>query len=247
VGLICPPSAGSPLRQGDLLKAPQLFETSQDGDAPSPVEGVEYVLVLSRHCNALRKPHVLVAAITEVQPEVLSTLGDSSLDETRRKLAALRDGDGTPDRFYLGTLPDREPRRAFACLDQVYVVQVPEGEQARSQWVTSRRVSTLTDAHRRQLHTRLFQAVSQEGYNDLEWWPDGDLRLAIAAGEREVAGARLQQASVVPNYEGSEGKKTEGVRKQAGKAAERLEKAQNALAPYRAEWTRRHGDRDPLA
>lgn len=247
MGLLTQPSTDAPLRQGDILKAVQLYETADDGDGAAPVENAAYMLVISRHCNAFRNPAVLVVAITEVKPAVFDELAGKSLDSTRRALAALRDGDGSPDRFYIGPLPGHEPQRAFACLDQVYTIQAPVESSVRSSWISERRIAALTDEHRRHLHASLFLAFGREGFDDFNWWPDGDLRLAIAAGRRAVADAMQKQADIVPNYEGAAPKKVGAIGKQATIATSALKDAEKELEPYLVEWKRRHGDTDPLS
>ncbi len=251
MGLIFEPEADAPLRQGDILEGVALYQTADDGEEAVPVD-VDYVLVLSRHCNAVRKSAVIVAAITEVTPEDFAKLSELSLDETRRYLAAVRDGDGTPDRFYLGPLPGREPRRACARLDLVYSIQIPENDSARREWIASRRRGTLSNEHRRHLHTSLLLAFGREGFDDYAWWPDGDLKIMIAAGKRELIEAQRKQLDIVPNYQAAAlaekkvDEKIKGVGNQAVKATEGVNNAQDALDPCLAEWRRRHGDKDPM-
>lgn len=255
MGLLQDSDTASPLMQGDILKDVALYETSEDGEFATPVEGVDHVLVLSRNCNALRHTTVSVAAITELTPGSFETIGDMSLGEARRRLAAVRDGDGTPDRFYLGELPGRGPRRAVARLDLIYAIRVPERDEPRRQWIDARRVATLSDEHRRHLHVRMLLAFGREGFDDHAWLSKGDLRLLIAAGTRDQAEARKKQAGAVSRYETStagqggrsahEGR-IRGMSEQVGKKGDEVQEARTALQPYLEEWQRRYGDTDPL-
>jgi hypothetical protein len=194
----------------------------------------------------------VVAAITEKAPEIFGALAGRSLEETRRLMASLRDGDGTPDRFYLGTIPGREPRRAFARLDLVSLIKVPEEADVRKGWVSVRRIGTLSQDHRRHLHTSLFLAFGREGFDDFAWWPDDDLKIVIAAGSREVSEAKAAQAARLSNFQAASAedmkeKKLSGMKQESAKAAKRVEEAEEELKPYLDEWQRRRGNEDPLA
>jgi hypothetical protein len=253
MGLIVESEVDAPLRQGDILCNILLYETADDGDAPVPVE-VEHVLVLSRHCNAARKQTVIVAAIKDITPTgFFEQLKELSLDDARRYLAAVRDGDGKPDRFYLGPLPGREVR-SFTCLDRIYSIQLPKDGSARQDWVRSRRRGTLSDEHRRHLHTTLLLAFGREGFDDYAWWPDADLKLMMDVGNKALAKAamdeadieRERQAAMVEPDEKRAAGRLQTNKSKAESVAKEKKQAKDALEQYLAEWERRHNDEGPV-
>jgi hypothetical protein len=253
MGLIVQPLVEEPLRQGDILENVLLYETAAERDEAVPIL-FDHVLVLSRNCNAVREQTVIVAAIDQVTPpDFLARLDNPSLDQLRQRIATVRDGDGNPDRFYLGPLPGSE-RRVFALLDRIYAIQVPEKEPARQEWVRVHRRATLSNDHRRHLHVSLLLAFGREGFDDFAWWPDADLKLMINVGKKALAKTsgleadieRERQAAIAePNEKKSEGQLKDNAHKAQNVASEK-EKTKKALAPYVAEWKRRHNE-DPLA
>ena len=240
-----------PLRQGDLLKGLTLYRCDPDGD-PVALDDTMGVVV-SRHCNALRAQTVLVAAIRQYRGNDLQSIaqGEPSLDEMRRRFDALRNGDGQPDSFYLGTLRDHHNARFAARLDSIHAVEVPTDAAERDNWIESRRFARLSDEHRRHLHVRLFAAISSEGFDDLQWWADEDLEMIVLSGRRAIRQAEAQRDDVAMKLQliDSESllpkqmeKKRTGLCHEQAKAIQGLKDCQEALRPYEEELRRRGKD-----
>lgn len=255
MGLIVDHDPDAPLRQGDILQDITVYSTADNGtDDPKPVN-VQYLLVISRNCNAFREKTITVAAVLGVSREEFSKIHEKSLDEVRKNLAALRDGDGMPDAFYLGPMPGRETGRSMARLDLIFSIEVPDDSDKRKQWISKHRIATLSNEHRRHLHIRMLTAFGREGFDDFAWWPDSDLKIAIAAGKRSLSEAEKKEAEAVCEHEaaraeigkeGSESKKIENLDKKRKNASAEVDAQKSALAPYIDEWKRRNGDIDPL-
>lgn len=239
-GVVEEVAADVPLRQGDLLEGVDFWATAGDGKSPSPLKGVAGALVLSRHCNAIRDQHVVVAAI---KPYVRGgnligkiSKGDPDFKQARAILATLRDGPSTPDQFYLGEVPalGQERVRLHASLKLLSTLVVPAVGAARAAWIEERRVGTLTSSYRRHLHTRLFGAFAPEGFNDHACWSDGDLMLLIRTADVALATSRLKAdvSDAVGGGEGKGGKKTK-------KGPSERDAFEIALQPYREEAERR--------
>lgn len=253
-GLVIEADTDAPLQQGDILKDVLLYRSAEDGE-PVAVD-VSYVLVISRNCNAVRKPTVTVAVVTEMTPEEFKELKTYTLDRTRRYLAALRDGDGSPDRLYLGSLLGRSPYRAFAHLDLMYSIDVPTEDDARQRWISQHRCGALSGDHRRHLHATILVAFGREGHDDLTWWPDDDLKLMIAAGQRDVSNAQLVQADATAEFQSAPvgapttsrvtTVKLNAAGEKAAKSMDKVQEANNALKPYLEEWERRYPGVNPL-
>ena len=110
-----------PLEQGDVLAEVQTFVADYTAPEPAPVLDEGVVIVVSRPCNALRAKRLVVA---EVVRRPLSGLkGAETLRDLKAFFVTVRDGDGTPDTFYLGEL---EPGtdRYFAKLDSLRTIQI---------------------------------------------------------------------------------------------------------------------------
>lgn len=242
---IARPTLPGPLRQGDILKDLIFYVTGEAG-AIAEAE-VPFCVMLSRDCNALRSPNVLVAEIQCYRPEAFTAIlsGEMSLDQTRRTMDSLRDGDGTPDTCYLGPLLDGEQRYAVS-LDRIHTVEVPEGD-ARSAWIEKHRVFQLDADFIRHLQTRLFSSVAKQGFNDFTWWPTQDLEALVIVGEKDIgnlttehakAGLTLKKAEQQQNVNS---KRIEGLQNKRNKEAGNVEEARELLAAYQTELDRRKG------
>jgi len=186
--IIEPHAPDAPLNQGDLLQDVKLFLTSVadnfDGGMSAPVK-LKYCLVLSRPCVIAHKSTVLVAGVdnfrTSAPPEI------DSFRKAKHFLEKLRDGDGTPDQFYLGQLlGDQDSGRYAARLDSIHTVQLPTKPELRAEFVRKYRFARLTEDFRRDLHTRIFQAFSILGFDDLAWYSIADLKYLIQTGRSEI-------------------------------------------------------------
>src|SRR5689334_21148701 len=107
VGLV---EASAPLEQGDVLKGITVFETA--GGDPAG-DNPEYVLVISRPCNAIRDGHVVVAPIASRDLGSNGIKEADTLARIRSFFEGVRDGRHAPDRFYLGALGTDEKKRYF--------------------------------------------------------------------------------------------------------------------------------------
>ena len=143
-------------------------------------------MVISRPCTVFHKRQIIVAAIerfSQPPPRELNTLV-----KVRQFLEQLRDGFGSPDRFYLGQQIPNYPQegRFFARLDSLHTVKLPPSEEL-TRVVAARRIATLSEDFRRDLHRRVFSAVEELGFADYGWYPDQDLEWLIAIGRQELS------------------------------------------------------------
>src|SRR6476469_10361222 len=98
------PKSGDPLSQGDILKGIPLFGTTSEWSrAAAGVTKSVGCLVLSRPCNLVNKKQFAVAAI-EAYEHAHPTAQLSTLNAFKVFNESIRDGDRTPDRFYLGQI-----------------------------------------------------------------------------------------------------------------------------------------------
>lgn len=248
---VCPPERA--LQQGDILKDLALYGTTIDAKPTDLSRGTGMALVLSRNCKAVNSDCILVSLLEEKNVDVFSSLASMSLEDTRRILASVRDGDGRPDRFYLGALPGRTRARAFACLDKLFTIAVPTGDKARSEWVAAHRVATLDADHRRDLHCRILSAFAREGYNDFTWWPSVDLQIMILAGRREIRAIeeKIATQTLLLHQLGAPAGDREKSQRSAIETdlkSQHTKKAdaEKVLQPYLDVWSTRHLGVDPI-
>jgi len=185
VPLVLAPPTG-PLRQGDILEGVTLFVSGDEGPV---VLAACPCVVLSRDCKALRDTDLLVAAIRQrhrAEFEAYLNNEKSTLDEARRTFAAIRDGDAMPDGVYLGSVPSLDGRWMID-LSSVHTVRVPEDQAKRDEWIARHRRAVLHFEAVRHLQTRLFAAISRQGFDDHEWWDDPDLEALVAIGKRRLS------------------------------------------------------------
>ncbi|GAB4568142.1 MAG: hypothetical protein Tsb0020_21250 [Haliangiales bacterium] len=231
-----------PLRQGDILKDLLFYITSEAGARPSDSP---FSVVLSRDCNALRSENVLVAEIQSHQPEIFTKIlsGDMSLDQARRAMDVLRDGEGTPNRCYLGPLLDGEQRYAVV-LDKIHTVEVPPAGEKRTKWVDSHRVFQLDNDFIRHLQVKFFSSIAKQGFDDFTWWPHQDLEALVRIGRKDVAtlASHVQQAELeVQNAQFQKAKpaKLKGLNRAVTKKQAELDHMRGLLALYEQELARR--------
>ena len=170
----------SPLTQGDILRGVNLFETrlAESGGDPE-VSKAELSLVLSRPCVAAHKQSVLVAELRNQSPSLPKEVED--FEDALGFFTETRDGMDTPDRFYLGTIPEYKGR-FFVMLDRIFTVTFSDAES-----LIQRRIATLTPEFSRDLHLRIFRAFASLGFDDVGWFATDDLRLLIQYGDAEEA------------------------------------------------------------
>jgi len=213
------------LEQGDVLADIQTFVADYTSSEPAPVLDEGIVLVVSRPCNALRAKRVVVA---EVVKRSLSGLkGAETLRQFKDFFVAVRDGDGTPDTFYLGELEPGNDRY-FAKLDSLRTIQIPDDDKGRQEFIKSHRRFKLNPEFARDLHVRLFKAFASLGFDDDAWWTNSDLDLVARKGEAEVAALR----AVVQGLEAQQDvlKTSDGSKKELKQLEEQLKEKRPALA-----------------
>ena len=184
--ILLPPVIDAPLEQGDVLAEIALYKTASDGEAVAVGEP-QWVMIVSRPCNAIRDETVVVVPIdrgpaTEIR-------GATSPDEMRRAYLRIRDGEGALDRFYLGSLRPGEDARYFASLNEFYTIEVPSLASEREEFLRKHRRFRLDPAFARDLHLRIVRAFASLGFDDTAWWADEDLDLFIAQCDAWLAKA----------------------------------------------------------
>jgi len=173
-----------PLEQGDVLDDIQTYIADHTSTEAGPLMDQGLVLVISRPCTALRSKRLVVAEI--VKRPLAGLKGAETLQDIKDFFINLRDGDGTPDTFYLGEI-EPGPDRYCAKLDSLRTVEVPHEESARHAFIKRHRRFKLNPEFARDLHLRLFKAFASLGFDDDGWWTDSDLELAASKGEAALA------------------------------------------------------------
>lgn len=234
--IIEPHDSDAPLNQGDLLRDVSLFLTSK----ADTVEGGEstgtkfkFCMVLSRPCVIAHKPTVIVAGVDNYKSPAPSEI--DSFKKAKHFLDKLRDGDDTPDQFYLGQLlGDTESGRYAARLDSIHTIRLPAKPEHRTEFVKKHRYARLSEDFRRDLHTRLFQAFSVLGFDDLGWYSLADLRYLVQTGRSEIQrhNASIAQFEAAQAAEGSKEKDIIAIRNQ-------IKEVERQMADHVAELTRR--------
>jgi hypothetical protein len=166
----------------------ETYRTCADG-APAPTRR-DLVLVLSRPCNAERDDHVVVAPIVSGALPLIK--GAESPAELLRAFLRIRDGEGAPDRFYLGAIGAQDSARYVAKLDELYTLDVPRESSERALFLTRHRRHRLAPPFARDMHLRLFRAFASLGFDDVAWWSDADLELVVARGDAWVLAAEKE-------------------------------------------------------
>ena len=236
MALVQDPKQDAPLGQGDILVVTALFGTMENGEGLFETT-VSHALVISRNCAASRERYITVAPVKTFSNDWLRSLKDMSLKETRQSLAALRDGDGRIGHFYLGSLKGGSTDRLSAELGLLHCIEVPTTSPAREIWVAKRRLGTLTAEHRRNLHICLLQTFGREGFDDFLCWPDADLSLIIAAGNRDVAALEMKLGG--SELERQTQKNPAGTENGIAKNEEKLAKVKLELKCFKDEQERR--------
>lgn len=234
--IIEPHVTAEPLNQGDLLRGMKLFLTGKT-DALTGGESVAYkhdhCLVLSRPCVIAHKKSVVVAAV-----EKLSSLTPADIKTLNRAidfLTQLRDGNDSPDVFYLGQLFGKESEGRFAArFDSIHTIEVPQKPDLRTAFVEKHRFAKLHIDFQRDLHTRLFQSFATLGFDDISWFSDTDLNFVVEMGNAEIKTFQLEieRINVIIQADGRNGGDIKSIETKIATQTKRIQ-------PYQAEINRR--------
>jgi hypothetical protein len=236
------PSDDAPLTQGDVLEGLPLYATGASwGERNNDAIAVKssLCLVISRPCVVANKDSVIVAEIDHTSAGVPHEA--ETFEKVRAFLETLRDGLGTPDRFYLGQVPNySQPGRFFARLDSLHTVKLPHKDQIVT-LLKTRRIATLNPDFRRDLHRRVFSAFAALGFDDLNWYSDEDLRWLVQVGRQDRAkiDAQLQQQRSERLRNAASGQSNQELDGKLAKAEEKLRITVEGLRPYEAELSKR--------
>ncbi len=233
-------SKDAPLNQGDILKDIPLFQTGSDwaqpGTEPQKIKS-PICMVLSRPCVAAHKPCIVVAAVERIKEGIPKDV--DSFRKVKQYLEQLRDGFSTPDRFYLGQgIPTLDGTgRFFARLDSLCTVKLPDAD-ALEDLLPSRRVATLAEDFRRDLHRRILSAFAAMGFDDYGWFSNQDLDWLISVGRGEASEFNLQiehkRADIARNLSSGSHENTK-LEKDVKQITERLNAVSAELARYEEE------------
>ncbi len=205
------------------------------------MQTISDVLVVSRPCKALRDRHVIVARIekknlSQLQPQ-------DTLEHLVSYFRHVRDGDGTPDSFYLGELEANSAERYFAKFDALHTVRVPTEQPKRIDFIRTHRRYRLSPDFVHDLQQRLFRAFASLGFDDDRWWSDGDLGYLVGKGRAAVRSIESKIDALNSELKGIElaGKDEKSVRAQLKQAEKQLGDERATLAPLELEHERRFG------
>lgn len=209
--IIEPHASGEPLNQGDLLHGVKLFLTGKT-DNLSGGESIslksDHCLVLSRPCVIAHKKSVIVATVEKFQSSTPKEI--DTLDRALRFLTQLRDGNDSPDVFYLGQLPGKESEGRYAArLDSIHTIEIPLKPDLRTAFIVKHRFAKLHIDFQRDLHSRLFQSFATLGFEDISWFSNADLNFLVEMGKAEAKvlqseKERLQAAMQADGGKGNE-------------------------------------------
>ncbi len=169
---------GDTLSQGDIFENVEVSFTESAGQfLPAPSK---LVMVVSRPCNLAHKKLVTVGLIKKVSETPPTDL--KSFSDVKDYLDATRDGTDTPNRFYLGQLPNRDGRH-FLNLDALFTV-------SKNYLVAEKKIGSLNREFLCDFQIRFFVAFTKQGFDDHSWMSTDDLDWLIVAGEAEIADKR---------------------------------------------------------
>jgi hypothetical protein len=224
------PTRGTPLSQGDILKGVTLYFSKRSANASwEAVTGKseELCLVLSRQCVVEHKKTLTVASVEKYPgtPPISQDFKSALLF-----LENLRDGNKSPDVFYLGQLPN-ETGRFGARLDFLTTIEIPERPADRQVFIDRHRIATLQKDYVRDLHLRVFQAFASMGYEDYQWVSDADLKWLVSTGNAEIS-------KYEADLESSAAAREAGGNPQGGEA-NKIADIKKKMEPYHKELQRR--------
>jgi len=226
------------LSQGDVLADIYTFVTEVDR---SPGElGPGHVIVVSRNCNAVRDPEVIVAPVVK---KVLANLNElNTFDAFVTYFSNQRDGVRAPDAFYLGEFDGEPSSRYFATFDRLYTISIPEVGPRRRAFLESHRRYSLDVAFIHDMHQRLFRAFASLGFDDQGWWSPADFEILMNKADAELAAltAEVNKAnSELDVAKLGDPKQVIGKEKALENRRETLEKFKEKIGPFTAERLRR--------
>ena len=237
------------LSQGDLLEDVLLFATKEDGE-PGALTQYKYALVVSRDCSVVHKNNVIVAgAQRKVADQSPST---QDFETVKEFLEGIRDGEGLPDVFYLGSLPGKNSR-FIARLDMLFTIYVPKDRRELLAWITKHRVARLSIPFIRSIPVRLFNSIARVGYDDYGWCTTSDLEWLVRVGEADIAVVEKEMAELKATLERSLAmngpeQEQQGLQGKLTKARTERDKLLRKLAPYTEELrSRKEATSDPAA
>ena len=232
-------NAAEGLRQGDVLQEVDLCVDEEKG--PEYIRCA--VLVVSRDCVAERDPKVLVAPLQKYQ----ANIGKDGItfDALRKRLALVRDGEGAPDRFYIGPLKADDPTRYQAQLELLTPLRITTKTAERSAWIAEHRIGRLNAEFIKALPNRVQWSLAKPGFDDYTWYPDDDLLalLTIAKAERAALFQNVcdaEKAVATGKLDGNEAQVLAGKMKGVAAAAKVLADFDNKVKPYADEAAKRN-------
>ncbi len=245
-------SASEPqeLLQGDLLKLTRgLTYSSVEDDfdiAPSYDMLFSHGLIVSRDCVALQKGEVVVAGVKPTnwkvpqirEGEDRSVSPDREFDDFCRALESFRDGASTPDRFYLGHLPESGDVRLVAHLESLVTVKLPD-EGRLEEFIRRTRVARLDVEFRAALPTRIFSAFCRGVFDDHSWLSTPDLALVVAIGQKLEAEIKAEVELAKEDLGAQRATQARAPTKKLDTQLSKLEKLLKSLSPYQNELQKR--------
>src|SRR5262249_23943880 len=162
----------------------------------------------------------------------------------RNFLTELRDGNETPDLFYLGQLPTLEGRYA-ARLESLHSIQTPRDAEALRQVIATKRLGRLDVDFARDPHLRIFRSFASLRVDDRRWASTSDLRWLVSKGQADLAAAeaKLRGAEAALNSAQAQGFRNSNEQQQLERAVTAAQQGLNtlerAVAPFQAELTAR--------
>ena len=239
---------GEVLKHGDILKGINLFYGGDKNKASKDA----LVVVLSRDCNCFRKTKLVVAQIAKMTLP-FNSLKEKTATNTLNIFRTLRDGANSPDRMYLGTVPDIPHIRHRILLDDIHTIQIPEGrdenkkyddeqkkkENERQNWIDAHRIARLEFDFIRHLQTRMMGAFTRQGFDDAQSFCPEDLSLItnklqeeIASKEAEEKQARQELEMALAN--GKNEKHVDGISRKKLKLENEIQALHQQLEQYQA-------------
>lgn len=231
-----------PLSQGDILVDIVLYSTAEPWvDKGREVRApFKMCLVLSRPCVLAHKGYLIVAGIDRYQDQ--KPKGTDTFDKYLNFLTTMRDGEGSPDRFYLGHLP-RCSGRFCACLDSIHTIQIPKIEDSvvMRSFLSAKRIGILHQDFVRDLHARIFRVFASLGFDDHRWFSTDDLEVLVARGENDLLACKkvLQDKVLEDKSQKAQGGGSVVPAKVIAEAEEAVRSMEDKLRPYQCELERR--------
>jgi hypothetical protein len=231
---------GDLLNQGDILRGVTLFAT-QDSANPKGGDAAKapfpLCLVVSRPCAIAHKQNIVVAGIDKYPDSVPKDM--NSFEKVLDYLTSARDGETSPDVFYLGQIPTEKKGRYRAKLDSLFTIQIPSEPELLAAFVREKRIAKLNQAFCRSLHTRLFTAFATLGFDDNGWLSTDDLDWLVKQGLADVAEADSAVGKLLAQQSSlhAEGKAFE--ERPLTRAKEALAELKAKIQPFEEELTSR--------